>query len=57
MMTPERGTRGGGRRDRRKTGKAGPVTIAGFVVLSAGHGGHRSEGRVKASCFLNRFTW
>lgn len=24
--------------------EAGPVTIAGFVVLSAGHGGQRSEG-------------
>lgn len=57
MMTPELRTRGGGRRGRRRTGKAGPVTIAGFVVLSAGHGGQRSEGRVKASYFLSRLTW
>lgn len=57
MMTPERRTRGGGRRDRRRTGKAGPITVAGFVVLSAGRGGQRSEGRVKASCFLSRLTW
>ena len=41
MMTSEHRS---GRRGRRRTGKAGPVTIAGFVVLSAGHGG-QSEGR------------